>query len=54
MGKLRKLLRQLLAPPRWPARYDPAPGHVVLSADSVRMIYWVDDTRGRARAATRS
>jgi len=53
MVKLRKFLHDLWSPPRWPARYDPAPGHVVLSADSAHMIYWVDDTRSRARAAAR-
>jgi hypothetical protein len=48
MRNLHRAIRELFSPPAWPARYEPAPGHAVISCD--RNTFFADIIR-RARAA---
>lgn len=48
MRNLHRAIRGLFSPPAWPARYEPAPGHVVFSYDKN---YFFADIIRRARAA---
>ena len=51
MKRFYAFVRSAFATPRYPPRYDLAPGHAVISGNSGTMLYWVDDTRAKARSA---